>query len=320
MLAIDADRLDIDPVWLVDALAAAHRHGMGSVERTLIEDARGEETDAFLVWSAWRPGEGLAAKLVTVFPGNEGSGKGDNIHSVVVLFDGEDGRPLAAITGESFTRMKTAADSALGARFLAREDAAVLAVLGAGSQAETQARYLKAVRPSIREVKIWNRTPAKAAALAGRLALPGVSVVAVADAAAAVAGADVVTCVTAATEPVLSGAWLEPGAHVDLVGSFTPAMREADDEVMRRGRIFVDTRRFTVPLSGDLSQPFKTGLVRDADIVGDLFELCAGRILGRRSPQEITVYKNGGGGHLDLMVARALYDRAGGPQDAPWAT
>jgi len=307
IVAIDADALAVDPIWLVERLRDGHRRGIGAVERLLLQ----EPPNSLMTWVAWQPGAALGAKLAAVFPGNEARGAGPNIRSVVVLFDGQDGRPQAVVTGESFTRAKTAADSALGADLLARPDAATLAVLGAGAQAETQIRYLLAVRPSVRRVAIWNRTAEKARALAAALALPGVEIGAVEDVAAAVREADIVSCITASRDPVLRGAWLQPGAHVDLVGSFTPEMREADDEAMRRARLFVDTRRFAIGHCGEFTQAIAIGAIAAADVVAELAELCAGA-LGRRSADEITLFKNAGGGHLDLMVARAFHDLAAG--------
>jgi ornithine cyclodeaminase/alanine dehydrogenase-like protein (mu-crystallin family) len=307
ILAIDADALAIDPLWLVERLRDGHRQGIGAVERLLLQ----EPPNSLLTWTAWQPGVALGAKLAAVFPGNEARGAGPNIRSVIVLFDGRDGRPLAAITGESFTRTKTAADSALGADLLARPDAATLAVLGAGAQAETQIRYLLAVRPSIRRVAIWNRTAEKARALAAALSIPGIEIGAAEDAEATVRSADIVSCVTASREPVLRGAWLKPGAHVDLVGSFTPEMREADGEAMRRARLFVDTRRFAVGHCGEFTQALAAGAIAAEDVVAELAELCTGTP-GRGSAEEITLFKNAGGGHLDLMVARAVHDLAVG--------
>lgn len=307
ILAIDADALQVDPLWLVDRLRNGHRQGIGTVERLLLE----ETPDSLMTWVAWQPGAALGAKLAAVFPGNEARGAGPNIRSVVLLFDGRDGRPQAVITGESFTRAKTAADSALGASLLARPDAATLTVLGAGAQAETQIHYLLAVRPSIRRVAIWNRTAEKARALAASLSVPGIEIAAVEDAEAAVRAADIVSCVTASRDPVLRGAWLKPGAHVDLVGSFTPEMREADDEAMRRARLFVDTRRFAVGHCGEFTQAITAGAIASTDVTAELAELCSGAP-GRRSADEITLFKNAGGGHLDLMVARAFYDLAAG--------
>jgi ornithine cyclodeaminase len=309
ILAIDADALEVDPLWLVERLRDGHRQGIGTVERLLLEEPGA--SNSLLTWVAWQPGAALGAKLAAVFPGNEARDAGPNIRSVIVLFDGQDGRPQAVITGESFTRAKTAADSALGADLLARPDAAVLAVLGAGAQAETQIRYLLAVRPSIRRVAIWNRTPEKARALAVSLSVPDVEIGAVEDAEAAVRAADLVSCVTAARDPVLRGAWMKPGAHVDLVGSFTPEMREADDEAMGRARLFVDTRRFAIGHCGEFTQAIAAGAITAEHVVAEMAELCGGGA-GRRSADEITLFKNAGGGHLDLMVARAFHDLAVG--------
>ncbi|WP_395676997.1 ornithine cyclodeaminase family protein [Inquilinus sp.] len=309
ILAIDADALPVDPLWLVQRLRDGHRQGVGEVERLLLQEPGAE--NSLLTWTAWQPGAALGAKLAAVFPGNEGRGAGPNIRSVIVLFDGQDGKPLAVITGESFTRAKTAADSALGADLLARPDAATLAVLGAGAQAQTQIRYLLAVRPSIRRVAIWNRTVEKARALATSLSVPDIEIGAVEDAETAVRDADIVSCVTASRDPVLLGSWLKPGAHVDLVGSFIPEMREADDAAMRRARLFVDTRRFAVGHCGEFTQAIAAGVITADDVVAELAELCTGTP-GRRSAEEITLFKNAGGGHLDLMVARAVYDLAAG--------
>jgi ornithine cyclodeaminase len=322
---LDSDVLlpSLDPSLLVEALREGHRNGVDSVERLLLSEPIGAaEANHFLLLPAWRHGSALGAKLVTVFPGNESSGRGPNIRSVYLLFDGADGRPLRLITGESFTRYKTAADSALAATFLARPDVKALTVIGAGAQAEAQIRVMCAARPSIDTVLVWNRTPAKAASLAARLTLSGASVSAVDDLAAAVGQADIVSCVTSASQPVLHGAWLRAGAHVDLVGSFTPDMRESDDETVRRSRIYVDTRRFTLRQSGDLADPLSRGLIAETDVITDLFELCAGQASGRASDAEITLFKNGGGGHLDLMVAQFLHRSADGsaapvPQPEP---
>lgn len=246
-------------------------------------------------------------KAASVFPGNAAGGR-PNIHSVVLLFDGECGAPVAVIHGEAFTRMKTAAGSALAASILSRPDAAILTVIGAGAQAETHIRFLLAVRPSIRHVTICNRTPDRALALAERIGRLGVEAEATTDIAAAVQSADIVSCLTASHLPVLEGRHLRPGAHVDLVGGFTPDMREADDETVRRGRLFADTRRFTLTVCGDFSQPLRDGIISEGDILADLFELSGGAHPGRGSDEEITVFKSGGGGHLDLMMARAILD------------
>ncbi|HZZ60081.1 MAG TPA: ornithine cyclodeaminase [Roseiarcus sp.] len=309
MRLIDADVVAgcLEPLRLIEALRSAHcEDGMGEVERLSVE-APGTANSA-LTWLAWHPSRGLAVKTATVFPGNTASGSGPNIQSVVTLFDAACGGPLAAIHGESFTRMKTAADSALGADLLARDDAATLAVLGAGGQAKTHVRFLRAVRPSIERVLIWNRTGGTGERLAAQLREEEIDAEALADPEAAVREAEVVSCLTASVDPVLRGQWLKAGAHVDLVGGFTPPMRESDDDVVRRGRLFADTLRFTLTVCGDYTAPIAKGVIAPEAVEGDLFGLCSGRIPGRRSNEEITVFKNGGGGHLDLIVARAIWD------------
>jgi ornithine cyclodeaminase/alanine dehydrogenase-like protein (mu-crystallin family) len=309
MRLIDADVVAraLGPLTLINALRDAHRSGgMGEVERLSVEEPG--TANAALTWLAWHPARGVAVKTATVFPGNTSSGSGPNIHSVVTLFDPDCGAPLAAIHGESYTRMKTAADSALAADLLARDGAPTLAVLGAGGQAKTHIRFLRAVRPSIRRVMIWNRTAANGERLAAELREEGIEAEALADPQAVVRQAEIVTCLTAAEAPVLLGRWLKAGAHVDLVGGFTPRMRESDDDVVRRGRLFADTLRFTLTACGDYATPIAQGVIAKEAVEGDLFDLCSGRVPGRRSRDEITVFKNGGGGHLDLIVARAIWD------------
>ncbi|MGC1576876.1 MAG: dehydrogenase [Beijerinckiaceae bacterium] len=294
---------------LIEALRDGHKRGVDVVERLLLSQP-GEgasPTNHLLIWSAWRFGAYCGAKLASVFPGNR-EGLPTNA-TVFVLFDGKDGRPLATIEGSEFTLRKTAADSALGASYLARADAHSLLVIGAGAQAYWQIQALRAVRPSIRDVRIWNRTRAKAEALALKLTHDGVAAEVTEDLASAVPRASIVSMVTATQTPLLDGAKLSPGTHVDLVGSFTPAMRETDDETVRRASLFVDTRRFTLEVTGDLAIPLAAGVIRESDIRADLFELARGLYPGRQSPQEITLFKNGGGGHLDLMTAIAAYER-----------
>ena len=168
-----------------------------------------------------------------------------------------------------------------------------------------------AVRPSIESVKVWNRTPAKAQAVAADLRLPGVKVAATENLEAAAREAEIISCATSATEPVLLGAWLRPGCHLDLVGSFTPDMRESDDEAVRRSTLFVDSRWFAIHQPGDLAQPIANRLISENDIAADLFELARGDHPGRGGPEEITFFKNGGGAHLDLFTALHIIDNLG---------
>ena len=296
---------------LIEALRAGHRAGIEASERLLLgQSSAVEGQDHLLILAAWKRGQALGVKLASVFPGNARSGM-PTISSVFVLFDGENGVPIAVIDATPLTIRKTGADSALGADYLARRDARTFLMVGAGKQAPWMVQAHLAVRPGLSRILLWNRTAAAARVLAKQLCERGLQAEAVADLAATVGMADVICCATASREPVLKGAWLKPGTHVDLVGSFTPEMRETDDELMRRGRLYVDSRWFTVGVAGDLVQPMRDGVITESDIAGDLFELAQGKVPGRREDSEITVFKNGGGGHLDLMAARLVHERAG---------
>lgn len=301
----------LDFASLIEALREGHRAGVDDFGRLLMEQPHdGGGHDSFLAMAAWQRGAAFGVKLATVFPGNAAASL-PNIASVYVLFDGHDGRPLLTIDATPLTVRKTAADSALAADYLARQDARTLLVVGAGAQAPWMVAAHRAVRPNLSRVLIWNRSREKAESLAAMLCADGTAAEAVSDLAAAVGDADIITCVTASETPVICGAWLRPGTHLDLVGGYSPTMRESDDEAVRRSRIFVDTRRFTLRDAGDICQPLRDDVVTEADVLGDLFQLVRGEVPGRRDPAEITLFKNAGGGHLDLMAARLIASRLG---------
>jgi ornithine cyclodeaminase len=311
MLALNADILlpQLGFARLVEALRQGHRDGVDAFERSLLTEQRPDGTvNHFLVWPAWRFQAYCGVKVVTVFPSQDPAKPSNS--TIYLLFDGVHGAPRACFTGDAFTTWKTAADSALGSTFLSRPDARTLLMVGAGAQALPQIAAHRSVRPSLARFLVWNRSAGKAAGLARVLTAEGCDADAVDDLSGAVAEADIITCATAATTPLLHGLWLRPGTHLDLVGGFTNAMREADDEAARRARIFVDSRRFVLGQCGDVTGPIEAGVISEADIRGDLFDLCAGRVAGRETPDEITLFKNGGGGHLDLMTAIALYEHA----------
>jgi ornithine cyclodeaminase len=233
-----------------------------------------------------------------------------------MLFDGKTGAPIATLDGSALTVRRTAAASALAADYLARKDAAILLVAGTGQRAPALVRAHATVRP-IRDVRIWGRTPDKAVALARSLNENGFAATAVNDLETGVRDADIVTCATLATSPLIKGDWLKPGAHLDLVGGFTPDMREADDDAMRRGRIFVDTRDGALAEAGDLIDPIAAGAITASDVVGEMSELCRGTVAGRGAADEITVFKSVGAAIEDLAAAElaleraAIYDRSG---------
>ncbi len=312
MRHFDAEQVNriLDYPRLVEALRVAHRDDdMPQLHVNMLSDA-GHDDNKFISLVSWASGDVIAVKLVGVFPGNTGlTPPQPSVQGLVALFDGRTGGPLATCDGAALTFRKTAADSALGVDLLARRDAEVLLVVGAGGLAPHVIEAHTAVRPSIRRVLVWNRNTARAEALVARLGHPSAGIAVAADLDQALREADIVSCVTMATEPLVRGALLKPGAHVDLIGAYMPDMREADDDVVRRaGRIFVDTR-FNCESSGEIAAPLAAGLISRDGIVADLFDLCCGRHPGRAGADEITMYKNVGGGHLDLFVARHLLER-----------
>jgi ornithine cyclodeaminase len=295
---------------LIAAMEAGHRRPR--MERAT-GDGRG--AGALLRPLGRRSRHAIGSKLFTSFPGHLGSGgPGASglpaVQAVYVLFDGADGRPLAVLDGTEITWWKTAADSALGAKLLAPAEPHTLTVIGAGAMAPWLVRAHRYVRPSIRRVLVWNRTPERARDLADRLREEDIAAEATANLEAAVRQAQVITSATRSHTPLIKGAWLAAGAHLDLVGGYTPETREADDEAARRCRIFVDRRESAFDV-GDIQQPIASGAIRKEDVLGDLYDLIGGGTPGRRSAGDITLYKNAGGGHLDLMTARAILSQLG---------
>jgi len=292
---------------LVDRLQAMFRDGCDvPLRHHHTVPVPGGPDGTLLLMPAWQQGRHLGIKIVTVFPGNADRGLASVIGSYLLL-DGTTGQALAMLDGTMLTLRRTAAASALAARFLARPDASVLAMVGTGALAPHLVRAHCAVRP-IREVRIWGRSPDKAEALAARLsaepAAQGVTIMAVADLATAVRGSDVVSCATLSKAPLVRGGWLKPGAHLDLVGGFRPEMREADDEAVRRASVFVDTRQGACKEAGDIVQPLRSGVLSEADVRGDLYELARGTVPGRRGADEITFFKSVGTALEDLAAAQ----------------
>ncbi len=197
----------------------------------------------------------------------------------------------------------------MGASYLARDTVRSMLMVGAGGMAPHLIAAHCAARPSITSVHIWNRTPSRAERVASDIHLEGVSVDCVQDLEPSVRQADLISCATMSKQPLVKGAWLKPGAHLDLVGAFTPDMREADDEAVDVGTLFVDSRQTTIDEIGELIIPIRNGTISESDVVADLYDLCRGKHPGRTSDSEITVFKNGGGGHLDLMTTRFLLSR-----------
>ncbi len=258
-----------------------------------------------LIMPAWLPGRYYGVKIVNIAPGNAKRGL-PGLHGSYLLFDGRTGVPLAHIDGDQITARRTAAASALAGSYLARADARHLLLVGAGQVARLLPAAWRTVRP-IDRVTVWARRPAEASALAVQLQAEGVQADVATDLAAACAEADIVSCATLATEPVVRGAWLAPGNHLDLIGSFTPAMREADDACFADARVFVDTEE-ALQKSGDLLVPLAHGVLRADDVRGTLTTLCKGVATGRKNEQERTVFKSVGTALEDLAAAVLVYE------------
>jgi ornithine cyclodeaminase len=258
-----------------------------------------------LLMPAWTPHDALGVKIINVFPGNNKKGL-PGLYSIYCLFDAEHGTPIALLDGNVITARRTAAVSALAASYLARSDAARLLVVGAGRAASLLPEAYREVR-AIHRVTVWNRTTAAAQVLVDRLRALDFDASVAPDLEAGVRAADIVSCATLATRPLVLGEWLHPGIHLDLIGSFTPEMRETDDAAIRRASVFVDTET-ALAESGDLLQPLQSGALVAGRLAGTLSDLCAGRHPGRRDAHELTLFKAAGTAMSDLaaaMVARA---------------
>ncbi len=299
---------------LVTALRRYHLDDIDEVgDQMLSQPASAGGEDILFLRSAWQRGKVLGSKVITGFWNNPSTNSLPAVHAIYCLFSGEDGRPLAVLDGTALTLRKTAADSALGASYLARTDTEVMLMVGAGAMAPHLIMAHKAIRPSIRTVLIWNRTPEKAKAVAEALASGGASadlqVKVAGDLETAVRCADLISSATRTVEPIIKGAWLKPGTHLDLIGAYKKDMREADDEAIRNSAIFVDSRATTIEDTGEIAIPIGKGVIGERDILADHVDLARGRHAGRSSEDQITFFKNGGGGHLDLMTARFVAER-----------
>ena len=290
---------------LIEALREAFRRdGEPMPLRQAYEVGVDDAPGSLLTMPAWVRGEALGVKLVTVFPQNAERGLGA-VSSLYFLLDGQTGQPRAMIDGEALTNRRTAAASALASDYLSRADSRTLLVVGTGHLAPHLVAAHCAVRP-IEKVLVWGRNPQRALALADTLVRRGVNAASAADLAEALPQADIVTCATTSTEPLVKGALLRPGTHVDLVGAFTPQMRESDDDAVLRSRVFIDTYAGALAEAGDLLQPIAAGRWSADRICGDLHELTNGTKSGRLDRNEITLFKSVGAAIEDLTAASLL--------------
>ncbi len=253
-----------------------------------------------LVMPAWLPGVAYAVKVINIAPANAARGL-PGLHASVMLFDARSGVPLALIDGDEITARRTAAASALAASWLAREDARHLLVVGGGRVARLLPLAYREVR-RLERISVWTRDPAAARRLAADWQAEGFDACAVQDLADAASQADIVSCATLARAPVIQGRWLAAGSHLDLIGSFTPEMREADDDAFRAARLYVDTEEAFVK-SGELLEPMKRGVFAASDMQTSLASLSRDEATGRRSADERTVFKSVGSALEDLAAA-----------------
>jgi len=285
----------LDWIGLTDALAAGHDLPKAEIGDTFLY----RDPDTLLSRAAWIDGMGMAVKTATVFPGNPGRGT-PMINGGVNLYSDTDGTLEAIIDFHLVTKWKTAGDSLLAARRLAHPASRSILIVGAGTVGRALHDAYGAAFPGA-HFTVWNRTRANAEAMATER--PGLAVAD--DLAEAVQDADIITSATMSTEPLIRGAWLRPGQHVDLIGAYRPDMREVDDAALLKSRVFVDSFDTTVGHIGEIRMPMETGTITRDHLIADYYDLGS----FRRDPDDITLFKNGGGAHLDLMASRYILDR-----------
>ncbi|WP_371764812.1 ornithine cyclodeaminase family protein [Massilia sp.] len=299
-LGYDEARATLGWTEAVGALRAGHM-----LPRAELHDLLTGPTDALLLTrTAHIEGMGYGVKVESVFSGNAAAGL-PNTHGAVLVYAPDNGILRGIIDSQAVTDIKTAADSVLGASLLARPDSRHLLIVGAGHVAANLAHAYCAAFPQLDTITIWARRTEQAYRLAGQLGTLPVSVTVSHDLPSALADADIVSSATQAREPLLPGRWVRPGTHIDLVGAFTADMREADDALIAAGSLYVDSKETTRHI-GDVAGPIASGAVGADHVRGDLYDLLANAGPPIKSPAQTTIFKNGGGGHLDLMVAHAM--------------
>lgn len=266
----------------------------------------GEASATLLLMPAWVPGEYIGVKLVSVFPDNHRRGL-PAIFGSYLLSSGKTGELLAVLDGGELTARRTAAASAVASRYLSDENAETMLMAGTGRLSLNLMEAHASVRP-LRTFHIWGRNASNAEKTAEEARALGLNAMAVTDLERAARQADIISCATLSSEPLIRGEWLKPGAHLDLVGAFKPSMRESDDEAVRRARLFADTREGVLSEGGDIVQPIRDGIISAASIQGELSELASGAIRGRLTGNEITLFKSVGAALEDLAGAILAYE------------
>ncbi len=304
MTFIEADEMEaiLEPRELIEALRAAFRAGceMPVRHHHHVEVDRGP-AGTLLLMPAWRKGGVMGLKCLTVYPGNPAAGL-PTIMGFYALMDATTGKLLAQMDARVLTMKRTAATSALAAGFLAREDASRLAIVGTGTLAPYMVLAHASAR-AIERVTICGRSPAKVQAMISALAGEPFETMAAVSVEDAVRSADIVCCATTATSPIVHGAWLQPGVHLDLVGAFKPEMREVDEDAVVQASVYVDSRAGAMHEAGDILIPLRQGVIGESHVRADLFELARGEKPGRTSREEITLFKSVGMALEDLAAA-----------------
>jgi ornithine cyclodeaminase len=275
---------------LMAAIEAGHRLPRAEIADLFLY--RGQDT--ILDRAAWIDGLGSLVKVATIHPGNTALSK-PTINGAVNLFDDKTGELNALVDFHLVTKWKTAGDSLLSASKLARKDSRHILLVGAGNVARSMIDAYSSLFPDAK-FTVWNRSPAAA------IAMTTERVTATEDLAQAVQNADIICTATMSTTPLIQGAWLRPGQHLDLIGAYRPDMREVDDNALRRATIFVDARATTIHHIGEIKDPIARGVISESDIIADFYDIAAGSFT-RTNDDQITMAKNGGGAHLDLMTA-----------------
>ena len=294
-ISFDEGEALLDWIALTDALATGHDLPKAEIGDTFLY--RGKDT--LLSRAAWINGLGIAVKSATIFPGNPDR-EVPMVNGGVSLFDDETGTLAAIVDFHLVTKWKTAGDSLLAARRLARPDSENILIVGAGTQGRALHAAYSAAFPQAR-FTVWNRTAKNAEAMAAELKINVAT-----DLEQAVRAADIVTCATMATDPLIKSEWLQPGQHIDLIGAYRPDMREVDDTALLRSRVFVDSFDTTIGHIGEINIPLEAGTLTRDHLIADYYDL---EVFTRQSDDEITLFKNGGGAHLDLMTARHILER-----------
>ena len=293
---------------LIEALRQAFSGPAGMPRRMVFRLDEGKSHDAFAVLPAWNA-EVIGVKAFTYLPSNAAKGR-EILNSKILLFDRETGRPLDLVDGTSVTYWRTAAVAALAADYLARRDAARLLVCGTGNLAPFMALAHAAIRP-ITEIGVWGRKPDRAARVVDdlRRRRPDIDCQVVEDLESAARAADVISCATGSHDPLILGAWVQPGTHADFIGNHEKDGRECDTELVVKSRVYVDSRANVLNEAGEILLPIAEGRFREDDIVGELSQLCSGAVAGRRDAAEITLFKSVGTALSDLAAARLVSQR-----------